>query len=190
MAAINFPAAPADGQLFTAAGVIYQWSAAKGLWLAPTTPVSGPVAASLYDKLTTWQSAQGGGYDIATVMQITQGAQVPWPGGAIKSFTAVDPSRPIEVDCTLLHGAGGVALSISSGLFIDGGANAVQQSLFTANAQWMGPTRIHWRGALSAGAHTFQVRWGAQSGSYLMRNDGTVLGSAHACTIAIREVAN
>lgn len=190
MAAINFPASPADGQLFAAAGITYQWSAAKGLWLAPTTPVSGPVAASLYDKLTTPQAALGSGYDITTVMQITQGAQVPWPGGAIKSFTAVDPSRPIEVDCSLIHGAGGAAITISSALFIDGAVNAVQQATFTANAQWMGPTRILWRGALSAGAHTFQIRWGAQSGSYLMRNDGTVLTSANACTIAIREVGN
>jgi hypothetical protein len=125
-------------------------------------------------------------------MQITQGAQVPWPGGAgaVKSFTAVDPTRPIEVDVTLIHGAGGVAISISSALFIDGGVNAVQQSVFTCNAQWFGPSRILWRGVLSAGPHTFQVRWGAGSGSYLLRNDGTVLGPAHACTIAIREVAN
>lgn len=35
MAAIDFPAAPVDGQIFQAAnGVIYQWNAAKTLWLA------------------------------------------------------------------------------------------------------------------------------------------------------------
>jgi hypothetical protein len=191
------PASPTVGQQWWKSdeGVTYvyyddgnstQWVPATA---ATTTILQAP---SLYDKLTLAQPALGGGYtDLTVPMTITQGGQVPWPGGAIKSFTAKNPANPIEVDVTLIHGAGGAAVTIVSALFIDGANNAVQQAIFTCNAQWFGPTRILWRGVLSGGAHTFQVRWGANSGSYLLRNDGTVLtNTGAACTILIREVTN
>lgn len=41
--ALDFPASPTDGQLYTGAnGVIYQWSAAKGLWLAVPAMITPP----------------------------------------------------------------------------------------------------------------------------------------------------
>jgi len=41
MAAINFPPSPADGQLFTAFGITWIWSAAKTAWLIVNNGVQG-----------------------------------------------------------------------------------------------------------------------------------------------------
>ena len=155
----------------------------------PSGPAGVLTAPSIYDKLTTAQPADAGGYTWTVPMTITQGSQVPWPGGAIKSFTAADPTRPIEVDVSLVHGAGAATNTVISALFIDGATNAVQESAVGLFAQSIAVSRILWRGVLSAGAHTFQVRWCGSTGSYLLRNDSTVFtGSGIACTIAIREV--
>lgn len=176
-------------------GAMYNSMVIREIGVGPRGPV-GPVGVltnpSIYDRLTTAQPADPGGVTYGIPMTITQGSQVPWPGGAIKTFTAADATRPIEVDVTLIVGAGAATIQPLIALFIDGATNSVQQSIVGLFAQAMAGSRLLWRGVLSAGPHTFQVRWsGGSSGCYLLRNDATVLtGSGNACTIAIREVAD
>jgi hypothetical protein len=183
MAAIDFPAAPADGQSFVAGnGIVYQWSAAKSLWLA--SPPSGGVTVPTYDSRNDATSDPTFVPFDDSIPQITEGSRL-----FQRVFTAVDPSHPIEVDADAVFAAGGVALNISMSLFVDGGPSAVMTKVVSCNAQWFAPCRLRWIGTLPPGAHTFEVRWGAASASYINRNDsGRLYGGALTETMTIREI--
>lgn len=63
MAAIDFPAAPTDGQTFTANnGVVYVWSASKGLWLT-----SGSIAPLGSDFSANMTAALGNAANVVIV---------------------------------------------------------------------------------------------------------------------------
>jgi len=151
----------------------------------PTTPGVGALglAPSTYDRSTTAQS-DGGTYPVAAPMTSTQGTQV-----FTRTFTANNPNNAVEVDVTLFMGAGGVAINTYAGVFVDGGS-AVQMGIATCNSQWLQVLRIVYRAVVSPGAHTYSVRFGANSGCYVLRNDGTNYGTliGVANTMTIREV--
>jgi len=152
----------------------------------PPGPTGGPVTAPTYDttnaKVSEPTFFPGAGTD--TTMQITNGSQV-----FSRSFTAVDATHPIEVDVTLYPGAGGANLWVNAGLFIDGVAGAVAQGITFVGAQAVVPLRLYWQGVLPGGPHTFMVRWGAASGSYLIGNDTTRFGGgAIRNSMVIREI--
>ena len=156
----------------------------------PAVPVGNKGGASTYDKTITAQGPDPGGYTLTAPLTITQGLQVAWASGGVRSFTANNPNNAIEVDVTLIHGAGAATISAVSALFIDGAANAVQQCICGLFAQQMAPSRLVWRGVLAPGAHTFQTRFAGTTGSYLLRNDASILTGAgvFGCTMTIREV--
>ena len=142
----------------------------------------GGVTAPTFDS-TAIQQTDAGGWTFGTVLQITQGTQV-----FSRTFTAVDATHPIEVDCMLLFGAGAANNNGVVGLFIDGAANAVVQQSFTLFAQAFGPTRLFWRGVLAAGAHTFTLRFSGGTGIYLLRNDASNAASNNINFMRVSEV--
>lgn len=184
MAALDFPASPANGQLFVAGnGVTYQYTAAKGLWLATT--LSGVVATPTWDSRN---DAVLGSTPIPqddTIPQITEGNRL-----FQRTFTAVDPSHPIEVDADAEFGSGGAGVNCVLALFIDNGPDAVAVKINNLNvAQAMLGTRLRWRGVLSAGPHTFEVRWGHAGNIYLARTDGGRLyGGTLQATMSVSEI--
>jgi len=187
MAAIDFPAAPAVNQLFTAAnGVTYQWNGAlwitygtQGLLSGTALPTFDSLSAMLTDSGT---AAFGAGY----VMQITHGQQV-WS----RNFAAVDASHTISVDITLFVGTGsaGGSWNGGGGLFIDGAVAAVAQGHATITSGWLSEVRIVWQGVLAAGPHTFQVRCGGSSLTFLNGAAGNPQGGgALKSTMTITEI--
>ena len=184
MAALDFPASPVNGQLFVAGnGVTYQYNSAKGLWLATT--LSGVVATPTWDYRN---DAVLGSVVIPqddTIPQITEGQRL-----FSRSFTAVDPSHPIEVDADAQFGSGGAGVNCVLALFIDGAPDAVATKIVNLNvAQAFITNRLRWRGVLSAGAHTFEVRWGHAGNIYLARNDnGRLYGGTLQATMSVSEI--
>src|SRR5262245_61167795 len=173
MAALDFPNAPTDGQIFSAAnGVTYRWNAAKSLWLA--VAAGSVVAAPTFDSINSLITENGNNGTISDVaMQITQGQQL-----FSRSFTANDAARPIEVQLDgLVGGNSSVAGWAVFGLFIDGAVAAVAQTVITLNVAWAFPFRLYWQGVLAAGAHTFAIRYATvTSGNHLNGNSGARIG--------------
>jgi hypothetical protein len=186
MAAINFPAAPADGQVFTAAGITYVWNAAKGLWLVAMNAPVVTAAAPTYDSLGTMLTDPNTGLAglANTPALITQGQQV-----FSRSFTAKNPANPIDVFIQGSWGNAGTASWGTLALFIDGATNAVAQEQIVSNANWNVPLIVHWQGVLAAGAHTFQVRFGCSGATgYLNGTNNTPMGGGNQrTTMVIRE---
>lgn len=185
MAALDFPNAPAVNQLYTAPnGVTYMWTGV--LWASYTPSALSPVATPTYDinaaLITDAGTFAGASGDIA--MLISQGQPV-----FSRNFTAVDPTHPIEVDITLLVGAGGAAVWTAGALFIDGAAAAVRQNNVAAAASGASVCRVYWQGVLAAGAHTFAVRFGAAATAYVNGASAARLGAGIQVTcMTIREV--
>jgi hypothetical protein len=152
-------------------------------WVKANASVGG-VATPTYDATSTLMSDAGG---FSQPMLITQGVQV-----FSRSFTAVDASHPIEVDISGGCGAN-VANSPALALFIDGATTCVAMQTATINNGWYGPpTRVYWQGVLSAGPHTFSVRFagtGAGTTAYLNgTNTGQLGGGTSRTTMTIREI--
>jgi hypothetical protein len=122
-----------------------------------------------------------------TIMQITNGVQL-----FSRSFTASDPSHPIEVDASVwLYAPNASAAHGYVGLFVDGAANAVAQGVITAAAGSGTQCRLYWQSALAAGPHTFQLRLGSYSSSAIYTNTsdgGHQGGGAQRNSMVIREV--
>jgi hypothetical protein len=185
MAALDFPAAPTDGQLFVGGNsVTYRWSATKGLWLAmPGSAVASPTYDVNNSLMTDPATASSGTTDAP--MQITQGQQI-----FSRTFTALDPSHPIEVDISAMIGLTATAAWVLLGLFIDGAPNAVAQYVTTVNASWASPVRLYWQGVLSPGPHTFTVRFGGYTVTAYLNGASAARygGGSQRTTMVIREL--
>lgn len=182
MAALDFPNAPTDGQLFSGAnGVVYQWNAAKTLWLAyPGTPA---VSAPTYDSRSDASVSLTGTIPMDdTIPQITEGNRL-----FQRSYTAVDPTRSIEVSVDANFGNGSAGLNYVLALFIDNAPDAITTRVCVNNvAQTLGFLTLRWRGVLSAGPHTFEIRCGS---AYLARNDTQrFFGGSIQSTMVIQEI--
>jgi hypothetical protein len=180
MAAIDFPASPTSGQQFSAPnGTVYRWNgtvwlASGGSYVALPTYDSGNVMVT---DTTLFAAANS---DAA--MQITNGTQL-----FSRQFTALDATHPIEVDVTAMLGGANQWLALA--LFIDGATAAVAQAVSVCNTNWTQPYRVYWQGVLSAGMHTFTVRFGGTTTSYALAAAGVRLGGgAMRDTMTIREI--
>jgi hypothetical protein len=149
----------------------------------PAGPSGGPVTGPTLDTANAAVANSGTIPIDDTIPQVTEGTLL-----FTRSFTAVDPSHPIDVDVDIpaFGGTGSGGVNTTLALFIDGAANAVAVSGSVVNTNWFSPQRLHWRGVLAAGAHTFMVRWSAP---YLNRNDtGRYFGGAMADQMVITEI--
>lgn len=187
MAAIDFPNAPAVNQVFSApSGVTYQWDGTAWNVYGATPPAAGAVNPPTYDTWSTKQLCASQWTVGDNVMQITQGTEI-----FNRSFAALDPTHPIEVDVDVPFGAGGAAVWAVAGIFVDGAAPAVAQNAMVCNTQWGNFLRLRWQGVLAAGAHTFTVRAGGANGQgvYVLGVDAyRVGGGTERCVMTIREV--
>lgn len=169
MAALDFPASPTVGDLFTGAnGVIYQWTGV--LWQTyGTTGLVTAGAAPTYDSTSSLFTDTGTVPAVSSnaPMQITQGVQV-----FNRVYTAVTPTNPIAVDVRGMFGGAGTAIYAVCGLFIDGAAAAVAQTDAVANTGWTVPFAFYYRAALSSGSHTFQLRFGTVSTTGYLSGSG------------------
>jgi hypothetical protein len=178
MAALDFPASPTDGQIFNGGnGMSYRWSSAKGLWIVQP---GSAVATPTYDVMNSLMSDPNtlGNQAADTPLPITAGQQV-----FLRTFQALDPTHPIEVDVQANMGLPAAGAWIALMLYIDGAIPAVAQSINTINASWMNPTRLFWRGVLPPGPHTFMLRFGCNGTTgYLNGSDGVRHGGGAAFT--------
>jgi hypothetical protein len=165
------PTTPFVGQMWwcsdgsVGGGVLYIYyddgNSQQWVPISPAPSQSGNATPPTYDVYNGWTSENtgyNGGTD--TVMQITQGTPIP---GFSRSFTAFDPTRPIEVDISGVFSAGSAGVNITVGLFVDGGAPAVAQKTINSAASTPLDMRLYWQSVLAAGAHTFTVRFASSS---------------------------
>jgi hypothetical protein len=176
---------PGGGQLY-----IYFQDADSTQWVpaAPAAQGPAPVATPTYDIFNTLLTdVSGTGGNVDTPLQITNGTQV-----FSRSFTAVDPAHPIEVDISGFMGVGTTGVWAQLALFIDGAANAVAQKGQNINASTGNDLRVYWQGVLSPGPHTFSVRLASSSGSTAAALNGMpggrVGGGAMRTTMTIKEI--
>jgi hypothetical protein len=186
MAAIDFPASPADGQVFSAPnGAVYRWNAAKTAWLMSVANLAGvnpPIYDSNASLMTDAATLVGGGTDVP--MQIAQGQVI-----FTRSFTALDPTHTIEVNAQAVIGNNGSVQSSWSklALFIDG--NAVSVAEATNYTYVESPYQVFWQGVLPAGPHTFQIRFAGGTTTYLNGYGGTRQGGgSQRATLKISEL--
>jgi hypothetical protein len=153
----------------------------------PPGPTGGPVTAPTFDSLGTLllDNNTGLGGAANTPALITQGQQV-----FSRSFTAVDASHPIEVAVLGSAGNSGGASWQTLALFIDGATNAVAQEQIVTNTNWNGTLGLRWQGVLSAGPHTFMLRFGSSGAAgYLNGTNAAQMGGGNQrTTMTIREI--
>jgi len=182
MAALDFPNSPTTNQLFTAPnGVIYQWTGT--LWQAyGTTGLVNVGAAPTFDSTSAFLLDNSAGYNItgSTPMTSGQGTQI-----FSRVFTANNPANPIQVSVTSVVG-GGNAGTCCLALFVDGVSVAQQGGVY--NTSWGLPVSLYWQGVLSAGAHTFMLRFVGTTGLYINGANGTPY-QLQKTTMVISEVA-
>lgn len=189
MVALDFPNAPANGQVFAAPnGVTYQWNGTLWTTYGGAGSVLGGISTPTYDAssvgLSSGATFWAGG---DTAMQITNGVQL-----FNRAFTALTPANPIEVEAQVfLQATNAIAAHGIVGLFIDGAASALAQGFTTCAPGSGGSVHLYWQGVLAAGLHTFMLRLGSlnSSGIYTNMSDaGHAGGGAQKNTMVIREV--
>lgn len=183
MAALDFPNAPTVNQLFTAAnGVTYIWTGTLWTVYLPTA-LTGPLAAPTWDQSNAAASVLGIIPTDDTIPQIGEGSRL-----FQRVFTASNPANAIDVDCDVALGATGVC-NIVLALFIDNAPDAVAAKFVTANTSWFNSIRLRWRGVLSAGPHTFEIRAGGHvAAAYFNGLSARYFGGSLYETLAISEV--